>query len=68
MTISAKDLKIGDVLIMNDAREYEIDGLTFSKSGKMITVDFIDNYSASIGLYNGQTDYRISTKLTIKNK
>tara|TARA_R110002153_G_scaffold228862_1_gene381892 strand:- start:358 stop:561 length:204 start_codon:yes stop_codon:yes gene_type:complete len=67
MTISAKDLKIGDVLIMNDAREYEIDELRLSKSGKMIVVGFIDNYSASIGLYGGQRDYRVSTKLTIKN-
>ena len=67
MTISAKDLKTGDVLIMNDAREYEVTQLRLSKSGKVITVDFIDNYSASIGLYNGQSDYRVSTKLNIKN-
>ena len=66
MIISAKDLKTGDVLIMNDAREYEVTELRVSKSGKMITVDFIDNYSASICLYNGQTDYRVSTKLSIK--
>ena len=65
MTISAKDLKIGDTLVMNDAREYEVTKLRVSKSGKMITVDFIDNYSADIGLYNGQKDYRASTKLNI---
>ena len=66
MTISAKDLKTNDILLMNDGREYQITELRVSKSGKMITVDFIDNYSASIGLYNGQIDYRMSTKLNIK--
>ena len=66
MIISAKDLKTGDVLVMNNAREYEVTELRASKSGKIITVDFIDNYSASIGLYNGQIDYRVSTKLSIK--
>ena len=61
MTISAKDLKLGDTLVRSNGREQEVTRLIVSKSGKMILISL----SVS-GKWVGQKECRVSTKLHIK--
>jgi hypothetical protein len=64
MTVSAKDLKVGNVIVTENLREYEVTRIKFSKSGKMIEVRFNDTYSEYINF--GIEDYRANTKLIVK--